>query len=303
MYDAIVIGGGPAGLQAGLTLGRMHHPTLVLDSGSYRNSTARHLQNFLTHDGTAPSELRAAARLDLKAYADVEVRDLAVGSVRAVDQGFAVETSEGSEVCRRLILATGVTDDLPEVPGIAELWGTVVAHCPFCHGHEFAGGTIVVQGGPHAAKVALMMAPIAANVIVVDEGHEPNDAEVRALAGAAVEWRKGSVVSLVPTASGAVVNVDAGPGIAVDGFFARSTFRQSAPFAEALGLELLPSGCVAIDALGRTSLPGVYAAGDLAHLRDLPMPLASVLTAAAAGLTAAAACHHDLLAERVTDVG
>jgi len=300
MYDAIVIGGGPAGLQAGLTLGRMHHPTLVLDSGSYRNDAVRQLHNFLSHDGTAPAELRAAARQDLKGYPDVEVRDLEVRSVRALDDGFEVETLEGREATRRLILATGVTDDLPDVPGIGELWGTVVAHCPFCHGHEFAGGTVVVQGGPHAARVALMMAPIAATVVVIDDGHEPSDAEVRALADAGVEWRTGSVVSLDPTPSGAVVRADVGPEVAVDGFFVRSSFRQSAPFAEALGLELLASGCVAVDALGRTSRPGVYAAGDLAHLRELPMPLATVLNAAAAGLNAGAACHHDLLAEQVT---
>ena len=300
MYDAIVIGGGPAGLQAGLTLGRMHHPTLVLDSGSYRNDAVRQLHNFLSHDGTAPAELRAAARQDLKGYPDVEVRDLEVRSVRALDDGFEVETLEGREATRRLILATGVTDDLPDVPGIGELWGTVVAHCPLCHGHEFAGGTVVVQGGPHAAGVALMMAPIAATVVVIDDGHEPSDAEVRALADAGVEWRTGSVVSLAPTPSGAIVRVDVGPEVSVDGFFVRSSFRQSAPFAESLGLELLPSGCVAVDALGRTSRPGVYAAGDLAHLRELPMPLATVLNAAAAGLSAGAACHHDLLGEQVT---
>ena len=300
MYDAIVIGGGPAGLQAGLTLGRMHHPTLVLDSGTYRNASARQMHNFLSHDGTTPADLRAAARQDLKGYPDVEVRDLEVRSVRALEHGFEVETAEGTETARRLILATGVTDVLPDVPGIAELWGTTVAHCPFCHGHEFAGGTVAVQGGPHAARVALMMAPIAAKVVVIDEEHEPTDAEVRALADAGVEWRTGSVVSLDPTPSGAVVRVDVGPEVIVDGFFVRSTFRQSARFAESLGLELLPSGCVAVDALGRTSRPGVYAAGDLAHLRELPMPLATVLNAAAAGLSAGAACHHDLLGEQVT---
>jgi thioredoxin reductase len=300
MYDVIVIGGGPAGLQAALTLGRMHRPTLVLDSGTYRNGAARHLHNLLSHDGTAPADLRAAARQDLKGYPDVEVHDLEARSVRTIDHGFAVGTPGGTQTTRRLVLATGVTDDLPDVPGIAELWGTVVAHCPFCHGHEFAGGTVVVQGGPHAARVALMMAPIAARVVVVDEGHEPSGDEVRALAVAGVEWRTGSVVSLAPSGPGAIVALEEGPEIAADGFFVRSTFRQSAPFAEALGLELLPSGCVAVDALGRTSLPGVYAAGDLAHLRELPMPLASVLSAAAAGLGAGAACHHDLLGEQVT---
>jgi thioredoxin reductase len=299
MYDAIVIGGGPAGLQAGLTLGRMHRSALVLDSGSYRNAPAQHMHNFLTHDGTPPPELRATARQELKAYATVEVRETAASDVRPVDGGFEVSTDDGTVSARRIILATGVRDELPDVPGMAELWGTVVAHCPFCHGHEFAGGTVVVQGGPHAPTLALTMARIAASVVLVDEGQEPTDAEVQALADAGVDWRQGTVTELRSHGSGALVVVDSCPDIAVDGFFVRSAFRQSAPFAESLGLEMLPSGCVAVDAFGHTSLPGVYAAGDLAHQRELPMPLASVLNAASAGLVAAATCHRELLADQI----
>ena len=301
MYDVIVIGGGPAGLQAGLTLGRMHRPTLVLDSGSYRNAAAEHMHNFLTHDGTPPPELRAAARRELKGYPTVEVRELEVTAIASVDGGFEVLTDQGAHRARRIILATGTRDDLPDVPGLAELWGSVVAHCPFCHGHEFAGGTVVVQGGPHAPNIALMMARIAASVVLVDDGHEPTDAEVRALADAGVDWRSATVTQVRASGARAVVEVDNGPDIVVDGFFVRSAFEQSAPFAATLGLELLPSGCVAVDAFGHTSLPGVYAAGDLAHQRELPMPLATVLNAAAAGLTAAAASHRDLLAEQIGD--
>lgn len=301
MDDAIVIGGGPAGLQAALTLGRMHRATLLLDSASYRNAAAPRMHNFLSHDGTAPDDLRATARQQLKEYPTVEVLDVAADAVRRIEGSFEVQLADGTaRRSRRIILATGVTDELPDVPGLAGLWGTVVAHCPFCHGHELAGGTAVVQGGPHAPAVALMMARIAARVVLVDEGHQPTEEEVRALAEAGVEWRTGSVTSLRPEAHGAVVTVDRGPEIRTDGFFVRSSFRQSAPFAQLLGLEVLPSGCVAVDAMGRTSEPGVYAAGDLAHLRELPMPMASVLTAAAAGLVAAATCHRDLLEEQTT---
>jgi thioredoxin reductase len=301
MYDVIVIGGGPAGLQAGLTLGRMHRPTLVLDSGSYRNAAAEHMHNFLTHDGTPPPELRAAARRELEEYPTVGVRELEVTAIAQDADGFEVLTDQGAHRARRIILATGVRDDLPDVPGLAELWGSVVAHCPFCHGHEFAGRTVVVQGGPHGVTLALTMARIAACVVLVDEGHEPTDAEVRALADAGVDWRSCTITQLRATDDGAVVVVADGPDIATDGFFVRSAFHQAAPFAEALGLETLPSGCVAVDAFGHTSVPGVYAAGDLAHQPELPMPLATVLNAAAAGLTAAAACHRDLLAEQIGD--
>jgi thioredoxin reductase len=299
MYDVIVIGGGPAGLQAGLTLGRMHRSTLVLDSGSYRNAAAEQMHNFLTHDGTPPPELRAAARQELKEYPTVEVRELEATAIAPVDGGFEVSTSQGGHLARRIILATGVRDDLPDVPGLAELWGTVAVHSPFSHGHELAGRTVVVQGGPHAPNIALMMARIAASVVLVDDGHQPTDAEVEALAEAGVDWRTATVTRLRTSGARAVVAVDNGPDIVVDGFFVRSAFEQSAPFAETLGLELLPSGCVAVDAFGHTSLPGVYAAGDLAHQPELPAPLATVLNAAAMGLTAAAACHRDLLAEQV----
>lgn len=303
MYDAIVIGGGPAGLQAGLTLGRMHRAALLLDSGSYRNARAEQMHNFLGHDGTPPAELRASARRELEAYPTVEVRDVAAAAVRRAGDGFVVEAGGAAHETRRIVLATGVRDDLPDVPGLAALWGTVVVHCPFCHGHELAGRRVAVQGSPHAPYVALMMARIGAQVVLVDDGHEPTDAEVRALAAAAVDWHSGTITELRPDGAGAVVVVDSGPEVAVDGLFARTDFRQATPFAEQLGLELLPDGCVAVDVLGHTSVPGVHAAGDLAHVRDLPMPMASVLAAAAAGQVAAASCHRDLLVEQVEAAG
>lgn len=294
--DALVIGAGPAGLQAGLTLGRMHRHVVVLDSGSYRNETATALHNFATHDGAAPSEYRARARLDLEAYATVELRKGEVTEVRQDGEAFVARLFDGSELAaRRLVLATGVHDVLPDVPGIRQLFGTVVAHCPFCHGHEFADGTVVVQGGPHATRVAAMMEPIAGRLVVVTDGHRVDPVEQEPLAARGVELVEAHIAELVPEGEGARVVLDDGTEIAADGFFVRATFEQSAPFAAQLGLATLPSGCVEVDVMGRTSLAGVYAAGDLAHQASLPMPLASVLTAAAAGLVAASTVHHELL--------
>ncbi len=139
MYDAIIIGGGPAGLQAALTLGRMHRRTLLLDAGTYRNSTVRHAHNLLTNDGRDPAELRRIARAEIAAYDTVEIRDAAAAAV-ARDEG-SLTVTVGDERLRThaVILATGVTDELPPIPGLAEHWGDTVANCPFCHGHEFAG--------------------------------------------------------------------------------------------------------------------------------------------------------------------
>lgn len=204
MHDVIIIGGGPAGLQAAQTLGRMHRRVLLLDSGSYRNAAAERMHNFLGRDV------------------------------------------------------------LPEIPGIADLWGTVVAHCPFCHGHEFGGGVVAVQDGPDAERV-----------VVLDAG---------------------LIHSLEPYEDGAVVHMKDDQEVVVDGFFVASTFEQAAPFGADLELATLRSGCIEVDAFGRTSRPGVYAAGDLAHTAAFPMPLASVLTAAAAGLVAGASCVQEGIA-------
>lgn len=271
MYDVIVIGGGPAGLQAALTLGRMHRRTLLLDSGTYRNDPADAMHNFLTHDGTDPADLRAAARADITRYDDVEVREIAATDVSGAAGDFVVRLADGrSERAAKLLLATGVRDTLPDVPGLAEVFGSVAAHCPFCHGHEYAGGVVAIQGSDHAAAMVLMVAPIAAETVVVDD---------------IVRVRAGGDGILITRADGTEVDAR--------GLMVTTAYAQSAPFAAQLGLALLPSGCVEVDGFGRTSVPGVFAAGDLATTAELGMPMASVLNAAANGLLAAASCVRD----------
>jgi thioredoxin reductase len=296
-YDVVVVGAGPAGLQAALTLGRMHHSVLVLDAGHYRNDPAAHAHNFLTHDGTPPADLRSAARADLAAYDTVEVRDVAVEEVRSADEGFTLELADGTGVdARRVVLATGLRDTLPETPGVADLFGTVAAHCPYCHGHEFAGRHVGILGSaPHVARVGLLLARIADRVTVLADGGdlEPDTAALLGRAGIAV--RPEPVSGVCRSAVGARVSFAGGPAEEVGGLFVTTAFAQSAPFAEQLGLRMLPSGCVEVDVVGRTSLPGVYAAGDLAHTAAVPMPMASVLSAAGAGLLAATAVDMDRL--------
>ena len=271
-YDAVVIGGGSAGLQAALTLGRVHRRTLLLDSGTYRNDPAHHLHNFLGHDGTPPAQLRAEARADLAAYDTVTVHDAVVASVGVDGVGFRVDLGGEEVTTRGLVLATGVRDDLPTVPGLAVLFGDVVAHCPFCHGHEMAGKRVAVLGEP--GHLTGLMGPVAASV----EGVDPE-----------------RVARLERAGAGLRVVLTDGSSEEFGGMFVATTLRQAAPFAEQLGLDLLPSGCVEVDAMGRTSVPGVHAAGDMAHHRDLAQPMAAVLTAAASGLVAGAALAAYLL--------
>ena len=268
-HDVIILGGGPAGLQAALTLGRVHRDVLLLDSGRYRNDPATHMHNVVTHDGRPPAEFRAAARADLAAYATVTVREAAATSVAPHGSGFRVEVDGDTVSGRGIVLATGLRDTMPDVPGLTDLFGTRVAHCPFCHGHEMAGQHVGVLGdSPAAEHVAGIMGPVAASVTLLPEQ---------------------TVTAVEPAGAGVRVTFTDASTADFGSLFAKPEQSQAAPFADQLGLAMLPSGCVEIDVMGRTSLPGVHAAGDMAHLAALPMPMASVITAAASGQVAGAA--------------
>jgi thioredoxin reductase len=298
-YDVVVVGGGPAGLQAALTLGRMHRSVLLLDSGEYRNAAAKEMHNFVTHDGRSPEEFRAAARRDLQHYATVEVRERRATEVSGDGGRWRVRLDDtGTVVARRVVLATGLRDTLPDIPGLSDLWGDVVAHCPYCHGHELSGRHVGILGnGPHAARVALLLERIAASVTVFADGAELDQAVAAQLAQGAVDVRSEKVAGVRRSSTGATIELAAGADEEVAGLFVSTVFAQAAPFAEQLSLEMLPSGCIRIDELGRTGRQGIYAAGDLAHVAALPMPLASVLTATSAGLLAGTAADQDLLAD------
>jgi thioredoxin reductase len=283
-YDAVVVGGGPAGLQATLTLARVHREVLMIDSGHYRNDPARRMHNVVTHDGDSPAEFRAAARKELAAYDTVTVRDDAATSISPTGGG-GFEVALGAErvATRGVVLATGVVDTLPGTPGLSELFGSVVAHCPFCHGHEFAGGHVGILGTSAAGHLPRLVGPIASRVSVFTDGEELTE---ELPTGMVVRTER--VTGVCPSAAGATVSFADGSSEEVAGLFVRTTFVQRAPFAEQLGLRLNPSGCVEVDAFGRTSLAGVHASGDMAHHASLPMPMQSVVAAAASGQAAAA---------------
>lgn len=298
MYDAIVIGAGPAGLQAALTLGRMHRPTLLLDSGEYRNGTVLHMHNVIANDGTPPAEFRATARAQLAEYPDVELRDVGAQTVTGSDGGFVVRLADGETVeTRHVILATGVADDLPDIPGLQDLWGTKAFSCPFCDGHEHAGRSIGILGpAPRAEHLIGLLGRIVADITVFPVEQPFAADETRTLEGLGVRVSAEPVAAVAPEAADVRITTASTAHTVAGVFVASGSLRHRAPFADQLGLELLPSGSIEIDDFGRTSQPGVFAAGDLAHRASLPGPMASVLLASAAGQMAAVGVIQSLMA-------
>ena len=285
--DIAIIGGGPAGLQAALSIGRIHRDAVLFDDGTYRNAAVSHMHNVVGNDGTPPEEFRALARKQLTAYDTVSVREERVESVEEADGTFHLRVADGATVTAyAVVLATGVRDTLPPVPGLEGLWGDLVAHCPFCHGHELSGERVGILGAAIAPHLGAMLDRVASDLVVFTDGEAlPEDWDRRP------RVRTGRVLSVERHDGGVRVTLEGVDGAQsyeqVAGLFVKPAMTQSAPFAEQLGLELNPSGCVRVDEFGRTSRPGVFAGGDLAHLPAYPMPMASVTMAAAAGQVAA----------------
>lgn len=299
MHDTIVIGAGPAGLQAALTLGRMHRKALVLDSGEYRNGAVAHMHNVIANDGTPPADFRRTAREQLVEYAAVELREVGAVAITGGRDDFTVALADGAiERARHIVLATGVADDLPAVPGLSELWGRSVFSCPFCDGHEYMGKPIGILGaGARAEHLIALLGPIVESITVFPLEVAAAEDERRMLESLGVRVHPDPVEAVRADGTGVVVAAG-GREVAVSGLFvATGGVRQRAPFAERLGLRMLPSGAIEIDEFGRTSLPGISAAGDIAHRATLPGLVASVVMAAAAGQMAAVGIVQELSAK------
>ncbi|MGA8046230.1 MAG: NAD(P)/FAD-dependent oxidoreductase [Dermatophilaceae bacterium] len=285
--DIVIVGGGPAGLQAALTVGRVHREAVLLDDGRYRNAAVAHMHNLIGADGTTPEEFRSRARRELAAYETIRLLNEGASGIVAAEGGFVTTLAGGGVVrSRAVVLATGVRDELPPVPGLAQVWGGRVAHCPFCHAHEFAGGRFGILGTATATHLSRMLAPVAGSVVVLPlEGDEADGRPVD----------QPTVVGMRDTGAALEVTLADDSVEVVDVAFVAPALRQRSDLPALLGLEPNPSGCVRVDEFQRTSVPGVLAAGDMAHLPAYPMPMASVASATAAGQLAASAAIMHLL--------
>jgi thioredoxin reductase len=209
-----------------------------------------------------------------------------------------VGIADGSVVeARRVIIATGVADDLPDVPGLQDLWGTLAFSCPFCDGHEHAGKPIAIIGAaPRAEHLIGLLGRIVGDITVFPVAELFADDDIRMLQAKGVRVSPAPVSSVEKVDHGVRIRTDDGERVVAGVFVAAGSMRQRSPFAAQLDLQMLGSGCIEIDEFGRTSLPGIFAAGDLAHRATLPGPMASVLLAAAAGQLAAVGIIQSLLA-------
>jgi thioredoxin reductase/SAM-dependent methyltransferase len=299
--DVAVVGGSAAGLAAALQLGRQRRSVIVVDAGEPRNAPAAHMHGYLGREGHAPSELTAIGREEVRSYG-AEVLDGRVTRITRLDDSrFRVELVGGhSLVARRVLAATGLVDELPEIPGLAEHWGRGVVHCPFCHGYEVRDLRIVqIVTHPMGLHPAAVWAHLADQLTVVIHGDVAVDAtQIEALEACGVTVLAGQVTSVTTGTEGEVVGIELanrGP-IPADAIAVGPRFRVRAePFAP-LGLEPTahPTGAgdhLEADATGQTTVRGVYAAG---NVKD---PSHQVLNAAADGSRVGAMIAFDLAHE------
>ena len=272
-YEAVVVGGSWAGLSAAMQLARARRRVLVVDAGRPRNRFARASHGFLGQDGRPPAAILDTARAQVLAYPTAEFRDDEAVHARDDGDGFALTLASGPTVrARRLVLATGIVDELSDVPGLRERWGVTVLHCPYCHGYEVADGRLgVLATGAMSVHQALLLPDWSADVTLFTNGAiTPDAAQHAALAARGVRVDPRPVEALLGDAPAlAGVRLRDGTVVGLDALFTGSRTHMASPLAAQLGCAVDdgPFGPVLrTDARKETSVPGVFAAGDAARV-------------------------------------
>jgi thioredoxin reductase len=296
-HDVIIIGGGAAGLSAALVLGRARRRVAVVDSGQPRNAPAAQMHGFLSRDGMPPGDLLAAGRAEVTRYG-VELVD---DQVVAIDPGFTARLGSGARLQgRRILVATGASDELPDIPGARERWGRDFLHCPYCHGWEVRDQPIGVVGtGPGSADHAHLLRQWSDDIVFFAHT-SPVSADERAnLATRGIDVVDGRIerLSIVDDRLAGVQIAD-GRSIPRTAVFIRPAVQPHQDgLLASLGFELDEAGFAVVDATGETTVPGVWVAGNAGN------PRAQVITAAGEGSAAAIAINAHLVAEDIRRTG
>jgi len=292
-YDVVVVGGSAAGLSAALVLGRARRRVAVVDAGTPRNGPAAHMHGFLSRDGMRPTDLLAAARAEVRSYG-VELVD---DRVLEITSGFSVQLAGGRSIAaRRLLLATGAVDELPDIPGARERWGRDFLHGPYCHGWEVRDQPIGVLGThPGSVDHAHLLRQWSDDVIFFSHTHPVTASERAALDARGIPVIAGLVACLsVANDRLDAVQLADGREIPRAAVFIRPALHARRDgLIDSLGCEVDEGGFVRVDTNGGTSVPGVWAAGNASN------PRAQVITAAGEGSAAAIAINADLVEEDV----
>jgi thioredoxin reductase len=294
-HDAIIIGGSFAGLSAAMYIARARRSVCIIDSGSPRNRFAAQSHGFLTQDGSEPGTMLATARSQVAAYPTATFIDGAAISAANEPDGFSVSLATG-EVLEgtRLVLAFGISDELPAIPGLAERWGRSVLHCPYCHGYEFSGQRLgVLHVSPMSLHQAMLIAEWGPTTLYLNGAAEPDEAslaELRkrgvAIEPAAVAALQGDDVHL------AAIELTDGRTSDIDALYLGPRTRLNSDIAQRLGCELDEGrfgSIIRTDSTKMTTVSSVFAAGDIT--RDAH----SVTWASADGVTAGMAVHRSLI--------
>ncbi|MBX7452430.1 NAD(P)/FAD-dependent oxidoreductase [Mycolicibacterium sp. 3033] len=291
-WECVIVGGGAAGLSAALVLGRARRRTLLIDAGGQSNRAAHGIGGLLGFDGVPPADLYAHGRRELERYPSVEVRDGEVVAGVAGGDGITLDLADGAdEHTRRLLLATGMRYDYPDIPGLAPLWGRSVFHCPFCHGWEVRDRPLAVLAqGERGVHMATLLRGWSDDVVLLTGGPADLSDDDRArLDGAGIPVDERTVREL-DSAAGELHGVvfDDGARLPRGALLVAAELRQRSGLAAQLGVKLGATGPVSpeavdVDSLYRTSVPGVFAAGDLCA--QMPQIAAAVAAGSAAAVS------------------
>ena len=292
VYDTVVVGGGPAGLSAGLVLGRCMRHALLCDDGRYRNARSDALHCYLGHDGIRPAELLDRARTQLKPYDTVSTIGSSVTGIKKGDHCFAVAFKTGASVrARSIIVATGVVDELPAIPGIKALFGKSVHVCPYCDGWEHRNAPVAVYGqGDKGTNFAMLLRQWTDDLILCTDGSPLSAEQKDCLRRRGVEVREQAIESLMEK-NGCLeaIRFKAGEVLSRRALFFTTDQHPRSPLLESLGCTYDKKGGLACDEDGKTNIPGVYVAGDVSREVQL------AIIAAAEGARAALAVNRYLL--------
>lgn len=295
MFDVIIVGAGPAGLSAALVLGRCRRRVLICDAGHPRNASTCSLHGFLTRDGIAPAEFLKLGLEQLRPYETIELRQVEVTGARRLADSFEIALENGDRLsARKLLLATGVIDDLPEINGFLEFYGRSIFHCPYCDGWELRDEPLAVYGrGENGLGLALELTLWSPDVMLCTDGPSQLSAEdLRRLGKHNIKLRESKISSLQGS-NGVLERIVFADGETLRrrGMFFNTEQRQGSELPRKLGCEFTEHGSVRTGEYETTNVPGLYVAGDASRLVQF------VIVAASEGAQAAVAINKELMEE------